>query len=143
LRPFISEGLVAGGGVLVPITVTAGNTINNYYGEPNKKERQSAQDVINQLEYDDLWRSGKSNIHDDGVMRLDNQGSYGSDPTWYNIQIQVDGVSGSSTVAHALVSDEIQTDDPINQTGAKNKVLSALQQSLDYAVTYTVEGSIP
>ncbi|MDE3205664.1 MAG: hypothetical protein KGQ66_15770 [Acidobacteriota bacterium] len=126
----------------MPIEVAQGNGINNYF-EPNRSQREDAQEVINKLEYEDIWRGSKT-LREAGTMRLDMQGSYSEGQfTIYNLQVQVNGISGSSTVAHALVSDEVCQDDPANQRGVVNKVIGALNQSLDTGSTYSVTGSIP
>jgi hypothetical protein len=127
----------------MPIDVTQEGGINNYFDSANKTHTGDACDVIAMLEYSDIWR-GSGTLHESGTMRLDMQGSYpeGSG-TVYNLQVQVNGVRGSSTVAHALVSDEVQNDDPANQRGVAHKVISALNQSLDTGCTFRVTGSIP
>ena len=97
----------------MPIVVEQGGPIPNHY-PPNQKQRESAQNVIAKIDYDDLWR-GAGTIADNGVMRVDNQGKIVGPPALYNIQVQVDGISGKSTVAHANVSTSTQTGDKINQ----------------------------
>lgn len=125
----------------MPINIIQGGPIPNYHA-PTNTQRDSSQDVIAQLDYADIWR-GPGTLHDDGVMRLDMQGIIPGPPQMQNLQVQVDGLQGNSTVAHANVSVSIQTNDPINQVGAKNKVISALNQSLDSGHSYTVTGAIP
>ena len=126
---------------IIPIVVEQGGPIPNYY-EPNRHQRESAQNVIAQIDYDDLWR-GAGTIADNGVMRVDNQGRIAGPPALYNIQVQVNGISGHSTVAHANVSTSTQTVDKINQTGVVNKVIAALNISLDSGRSCLVTGSIP
>ena len=77
-------------------------------------------------------------------MRIDMQGTFVKDGQMYsNIQVQVNGKQGKSTVAHANVSDSIATEDPANQKGAVNAVITALNLSLDSGHSYEVNGSIP
>ncbi len=79
-------------------------------------------------------------------MRIDMQGTTtatSTTPVQHNLQVQKNGLSSSSTVAHANVSVSLQTTDPINQRGVVNKVVSALNQSMDTGLSYTVTGSIP
>jgi hypothetical protein len=79
-------------------------------------------------------------------MRIDMQGTTtatSTTPVQYNLQVQKNGMDASSTVAHANVSVSLQTTDPTNQRGVVNKVVSALNQSMDTGLSYTVTGSIP
>jgi hypothetical protein len=128
------------------MTVTAGAAIRGRY-VANAGERAVAQALMTQLQYDDLWR-GSGTVRNDraGGMRIDMQGTTTATPTTpvqHNLQVQKNGVSGNSTVAHANVSVTLQTTDPMNQRGVVNKVISALNQSMDTGHSYTVTGSIP
>lgn len=123
------------------ITRIAGGVIPHYYN-PNKNQRELAQDVIVKLDYADLWRS-PSTLKDNKIMRVDMQGHIVGPPKQYNIQVQVDGLKGSSTVAHANISSTIQTNDPANQKGVLKAVIGALNMSLDTGKSYTVEGTSP
>lgn len=125
----------------MPITRTQGGPIPNFYN-PNNGQRESSRNVIAQLEYADLWR-GPGTLRDNKVMRVDMQGHIPGPPIQYNIQVQVDGIFGNSTVAHAIVSSTIQTDDPANQRGSLRAVIAALNESLDTGRTYTVAGTSP
>ncbi len=125
----------------MPITVVQGGAIANYH-QPSNAQKNSSHDVIAKLQYADLWR-GAGTLRDNGVMRVDMQGHIPGPPIQYNIRVQVDGMRGNSTVAHANVSSSIQSDDPANQQGALNKVISALNQSLDSGHSYTVAGTNP
>ena len=127
----------------MPITVTAAGPIPNYFGKPNKGQRASAQEVIKKLDYADIWRNRQQTLYDNGTMRLDIQGTIPGPPERQNLQVQVDGVKGHSTVAHADVSSTIQTTDPANQRGVVRKVQSALMQSLDSGDSYDVRGTSP
>jgi hypothetical protein len=75
-------------------------------------------------------------------MRIDMQGTTtgtADTPVQHNLQLQM----GNSTIAHVNVSVSVKTTDPINQKGVVNKVVSALNQSMDTGLSYAVEGSIP
>ena len=125
----------------MPMTVTQGAAIPNHY-QPNANQRTAAHNVIAQLQYADLWR-GAGTLHNNGTLRVDMQGTIPGNPIQHNIQVQVNGVNGSSTIAHANVSASIMTKDPANQRGAANKVISALNQSLDTGHSYSVAGTNP
>lgn len=125
----------------MPMTVTQGAVIPNHL-QPNANQRNAAHEVIAQLQYADLWR-GAGTLHKNAAVRVDMQGTIAGNPVQHNIQVQVNGVHGASTIAHANVSASIMTDDPANQRGAANKVISALNQSLDSGHSYSVAGSNP
>jgi hypothetical protein len=122
----------------MPITVVPTGPINNR-GIPNQAQRSSAHDVIAMLDYTDLWL-GLGTLHQDANVRVDQQ-PHG--PNQRNIQVQINGIAGNSTIAHTVLSTTVQTNDQTNQVGVANKVISALNQSLDTAQSYSVAGSIP
>lgn len=127
----------------MPINVVAGGAINNRYPNAlNGTQRSDAQAVIALLDYADLFR-GAGLLRKSGTMRVDMQGVIPGTPVRSNIQVQVNGVNGFSTVAHADFSRNLDTTDPANQRGALNKVISALNQSLDHGTSYTVSGTNP
>ena len=125
----------------MPMQVMQGQPIPNHF-QPNQAQRNAAHDVIAQLEYGDIWR-GAGTLHKNNLVRVDMQGTIPGNPVRHNIQVQVNGIQGNSTIAHADVSASIMTNDPPNQKGAANKVISALNQSLDSGDTYTVTGTNP
>ena len=125
----------------MPITRTENGAIPNHYN-PNNAQRGSCQNVIAQLQYADLWR-GAGTLRDNGVIRVDMQGHIPGPPIQYNMQVQVNGIQGKSTVAHAIISSTIQTADSANQRGALRSVIAALNQSLDTGNSYTVTGTSP
>ncbi len=129
----------------MPMNVIQGAPIPNHFGHVGGAHRTDAQAAINAIQYADIF-GGPGTISNHGMIHVDNQGHFqvgGVGPYYYNIQAQVNGVHGHSTVAHANVCDTIMTNDPLNQTGAKNRVISALQRSLDDDHSYTVTGTCP
>lgn len=125
----------------MPISVIQGAAIQNLFAS-NPNQRTAAQTVIAQLQYADLWR-GAGTLRNTLLMRVDMQGHIAGPPIRYNIQVQVNGVASNSTVAHADVSSLIASTTPENQQGALNKVISALNQSLDTGRSYVVAGNNP
>lgn len=125
----------------MPINVAQGPAINNRF-VPNQAQKTSAQAAIAQLEYAQIWR-GAGTLVDNQVVRVDMQGTIAGPPIQHNIQVRIDGVRGNSTVADVNVSATLMTNDPANQRGVLRKVISALNQSLDTARTYTVTGTAP
>jgi hypothetical protein len=121
--------------------VTQGQPIPNHL-QPNRNQHASAQEVINQITYADLWR-GAGTLHKNPEMRVDMQGIIAGNPVRHNIQVQVNGLKGASTVAHADVSASLMTENADNQRGVANKVISALNQSLDSGHSYAVTGTSP
>ena len=127
----------------MPINIAKGDDIPNHH-KPNQNQKQSSQDVIAKLDYVNLWQpAGK--LRDDGTMRVDMQGHFPGPggENMSNIQVQVDGMPGKSTVAHATVSSSIMTENKENQQGAVNAVISALNQSLDSGHSFLVNGTNP
>lgn len=130
------------------IVLTAVGAINNIYpgspGSLNNNRKESVYSVIAELDYQDIFQNGAGTLHDNGVMRVDMQGTFNRDGfRWHNLQVQVDGVNGNSTVAHANVSEQTMTGDPANQRGVVKKVVSALNQSFDAGQSYEVTGTAP
>jgi hypothetical protein len=115
--------------------------VSNHF-QPNQQQRTAAHEVIAQLQYADLWR-GAGTLHQNNLVRVDMQGTIAGNPVRPNIQVQVNGIRGNSTIAHADVSARLMTNDPANQRGVASKVISALNQSLDSGHSYTVTGTGP
>jgi hypothetical protein len=127
----------------MPITVIQGAAINNRFATPlTQRQRSDAQAAIAQLQYADLFR-GAGTLHTSGTMRVDMQGVIAGNPQRSNIQVQINGINGASTVAHADFARNLATTNAQNQVGAANKVISALNQSLDTGRTYAVAGTNP
>ena len=93
--------------VEIPMHVTQGPPIPNHYQSLNDKQRKEAHAVIGQLQYADLWR-GAGTLHKDDLVRVDMQGTIAGPPKRYNIQVQVNGEKGHSTIAHADVSETLE-----------------------------------
>lgn len=126
----------------MPITVVQGNAIPNLAVNVTQAQKTAAQNVIALLQYDDLFRAAGT-LRNVPVMRVDMQGVIPGPPQRSNIQVQINGVNGHSTVAHADFSRVLATANPPNQTGALNRVISALNQSLDSGRSYIVAGTNP
>lgn len=128
------------------VSIVQNGPIPNYYTGLNAARRTAAQNVIAQLQYADLWR-GAGTLYTNDLMRIDMQGlipAHGGTPAQSNIQVQVNGVTGHSTVAHANVSYSLNgITNAENQQGAANQVISALNRSLDSGYSYSVTGTLP
>ena len=114
---------------------------------PNAAQHAAAKRAIELLTYADLWGAART-IHTDPprapraqqVCRLDEQGNFNRGGfNWSNLQVQI----GNSTCAHAEVSAQTANNDVQNQVGVRNRVVSALNQSLDSGNTYIVTGTSP
>lgn len=133
----------------MPITVTQGARIPNYpAGVASQRLKTAAQEAIGALSYADVFRNRAGTLTQDAnrLLRVDMQNlipARGGNPAQQNLQVQINGAVGGSTIAHANVSHSVMLDDPLNQTGVKNKVVSALNRSLDTACSFTVSCSIP
>ena len=120
------------------VTVAAGSAIPNYYKDISARNRQDAMDAIAQLTFADIWRSIKWRI-EQGTVRLDQQPPPSGK---HNLQVQVNGVSGKSTIATAIVDDSLSnasTDE--RRRYVERKVRNALVDSLNTAKMYNVTGS--
>lgn len=128
------------------VTVVQGVAIAGHVN-PNNAQHAAAKRAIEQLTYADLW-GGARTIHTDPprapraqqICRLDEQGNFNRGGfNWSNLQIQI----GNGTCAHAEVSAQTVNNDHQNRTGVRNRVVSALNQSLDTGNTYIVSGTSP
>ncbi|CCY63929.1 putative uncharacterized protein [Clostridium sp. CAG:967] len=128
----------------MPLTITQGNQIPNFYASINQNMRNDAHNAIGQLQYADLFRGAGTLTNFDRV-RVDMQGTFNRNgSTWSNIQVQVNGQNGNSTIAHVELNHQCANITNIeNQRGVTNKVRSALEQSLDSGNTYVVTGTLP
>ncbi|MGA4670768.1 hypothetical protein ACPCG0_13390 [Propionibacteriaceae bacterium Y1923] len=125
----------------MPIQRVQSGPIPRYFGALNAAQTQDAKDVIAMLEYTDIFRSART-LHNTALIRLDMQGQIPGPPQQANIQAQVNGVQGNSTVAHVLVDWSVANDDPANQLGVERAVRAALRSSLADGHTWLVSGSI-
>ncbi|MEI8592785.1 hypothetical protein [Photobacterium sp. Hal280] len=130
------------------INVQQTGPINNLFpGSPNvfnNNQKEAVYNVIGQLTYADIYRNNAGTIVQNQIMRLDMQGTFmQGNYRFHNLQVQVNGVNGNSTVAHVNVSEETMTNDQPNQQGVLRKVQSALNQSFDSANSYQVTGTAP
>jgi hypothetical protein len=124
----------------MPMNVIRGEYFRGYVAV-GRELREAAQTAISKIKYADIFRGAGSIAHH-GTVRVDNQGRFqigGVGPYYCNIQVQISNL----TVAHASICETIMNNDPLSQTGAKNRVISSLQQSLDDGHSYTVTGGIP
>ena len=128
----------------MPMKIDKGTTINNVYPDKlTKDQSEAAHKVIAQLQYADLFRDSGLLREVKPLMRVDMQGIIRGSPDRSNIQVQVNGVKGTSTVAHVDFARNLVSNDPRNQTGVVNQVIAALNKSLDDKCSYAVTGTAP
>lgn len=130
------------------VTLTQGASIPNIYPDSpnsfNKTNKEAVYNVIGKLDYSNIIQNKAGTLVSNKEMRVDMQGTYMvNDVKFHNIQVQVNGIKGNSTVAHANVSESTMTSDPKNQQGVLKKVQSALNQSFDSGRSYEVTGTAP
>jgi len=128
------------------MTLVQSSAIPNRYCGMNSSQQEAAREAIDNLQYADVFRGAKSKVSQDAAktMRVDVQGDVtetGS-PIKKNIQVQVNGVSGHSTVAAVLVSTSATTADPTNRLGVERLVKKALRWSLTSKSVIEVQGAI-
>ena len=116
----------------------------NPYANMSIANVEAAREAIDALQYADLFRTQVSKVRQDAArtMRVDIQGDIVGPPLMKNIQVQVNGVNGSSTVAVAIISTSTETADPVNRQGVLNMAKKALNKSLDTKLQYTLTGAI-
>ncbi|KAN0027606.1 hypothetical protein ACTFIU_010577 [Dictyostelium citrinum] len=102
----------------------------------NKKDLQSAAE---ELQYADIFRNGAGTIANEGTVRIDMQGVFTQNgQKWHNLQGQLNGVKGKSTIAHVQVSENAMTDNKAQQTNVANIVIKAMMDSYNSGKTYSV-----
>lgn len=130
----------------MPLIIQQAQAIPNLY--PNAPWTpalyKDAKDAIDELQYADLFR-GAGQLTAVGKVRVDMQGTFTQTGiVWSNIQAQVNGVRGNSTIACVHVNrTSVNTPDPQNQRGALHKVIDAFKKSLYNNSIYTIAGQAP
>ena len=115
----------------MPVIVVPGGVMRNTPGTPNATMRRDAAQAFGEIDYADVWREGET-IADEGTVRVDVQGATTNFPG-VNLQAQLNGVRGNSTIATALVEQQVRTsagNSPVFQDMAVNLIRQALTQSL-------------
>jgi hypothetical protein len=99
--------------------------------------RRDAATAIAGIQYNDVWR-GAGTISNTDLVRVDNQGTTSNQEV--NLQAQLNGVKGKSTIATALVQQQVGTTAGNNvawQATALQLIQNALTQSLNSLVAGT------
>ena len=127
----------------MPLILTQGNPIPNFFANINQNMRNDAYAAIAQLKYEDLFRGAGTLTNMDRV-RVDMQGTFNRNGfTWSNIQVQINNQRGNSTIAHVELSRQCANiTNAENQRGVAHKVHSALNQSLSTGCTYIITGTL-
>ncbi|KAK5576177.1 hypothetical protein RB653_007318 [Dictyostelium firmibasis] len=102
----------------------------------NKKDLQSA---ANDLQYANIFKNGAGTIANEGTVRIDMQGTFSSGgQKWHNLQGQLNGVKGKSTIAHVQVAENAMTDNKAQQNALVTMVINAMMDSYTSGKTYSV-----
>jgi len=119
--------------------VAAHGAINNYFGAPNANQTRDATNAIAQLDFADLYRAPPFRINQ-GLVRLDAQGpNAAGDANW---QVQINGINGNSTIAHAQVQAALgNASTAARRTYVQRMVRSALNQSLNSGNRFDATGA--
>ncbi|TFH87247.1 hypothetical protein EQG41_07540 [Billgrantia azerbaijanica] len=113
--------------------------MSNAYGNLNTTQHNDAVEAINSLADTDIWREPRK-IIDRGTVRIDVQGYTGNGDL--NLQAQINGVSGNSTVAAILVAPSVgEADTQAQHVYATRKLKNALFESLNDGYIYRVSGT--
>lgn len=120
------------------VNVGVNGAINNYFGAPNNNQTRDATNVIAQLDFADLYRQPPFRINGN-LVRLDAQGLNGAgDSNW---QVQINGVNGNSTIAHAQIVAAVGNASTADrQRNVERSARNALNQSLNTGNRYDVTG---
>lgn len=111
----------------------------NAFGNMNANQQHDAMHAIDAIDFADVWRAAGT-IVNEGTVRVDVQGRTGNQQQ--NLQVQINGVQGNSTVATALVADSVgETSIEAQRVYALRKIRSALFSSLNDGHIYSVSGS--
>ena len=125
----------------MPITVVQGGPIPNGVVF-NAAQNTDARTAIANVNLPDVWRGGRT-ISNTALVRVDSQGNDANGRA--NLQAQLNGVGGASTIAHVLVdasggavSGQAQAAQALY---AIRQIRGALQNSLSSGTTYYVTGT--
>lgn len=111
----------------------------NRYGNMNANQQNAAMHAIDAIDFADVWR-GAGTIVNQGGVRVDVQGRTGSQQQ--NLQVQINGVQGNSTVSTALIADSVgETSIEAQRVYALRKIKNALFSSLNDGHIYGVSGT--
>ena len=127
----------------MPITVVQGGAIPNGVVF-NAAQRTDAMTAIGLVQLADVWRGPQANpIANTVRVRVDSQGNDANGRA--NLQAQLNGVNGNSTIAHVLVDATVGNAagqaQAAQQLYAIRQIRGALQNSLTNGTTYTVTGT--
>lgn len=113
--------------------------VRNAYGNMNGNQERDARLVINAIDFADVWR-GAGTIVNEPLARLDVQGRTAAGEQ--NLQVQINGVNGNSTVAAALIAESVQdASTKAQQVYAVRKIKDALFSSMNDGHIYRVTGT--
>ncbi|KAM9962100.1 hypothetical protein ACTFIR_004986 [Dictyostelium discoideum] len=112
--------------------ITNGANSNN----TNKKDLEK---VVQELQYASIFRDKAGTMAFKGTVRIDMQGSFPRDgQRWFNLQAQLNGVKGKSTIAHVNVAQNATTNIVAQQIHVTNTVVAAMLNSYKSGKTYIV-----
>ena len=113
--------------------------VRNAYGNMNANQERDARLAINAIDFADVWR-GAGTIVNQGLVRLDVQGRTAAGEQ--NLQVQINGVNGNSTVAAALIAESVQNANiEAQRVYAVRKIKDALFSSMNDNHIYRVTGT--
>jgi hypothetical protein len=127
----------------MPIVLQVGPAIPNKAPPINAAQKEDFYQNVKKLTYAGLW-GGAGNIVEGPLTRIDNQGPFMGNGS--NIQAQLNGVHGHSTFSCALLDPELgppNVPNAGNQAYVLNRVQTALTNSQQQQLVYTVTGTAP
>ncbi|KAN0032673.1 hypothetical protein ACTFIV_006584 [Dictyostelium citrinum] len=122
------------------VVISQGGDIPNKFKQPlSARNKKDASEANSQIDYASIFKIKQSTIASYGTIRIDMQGVFTQGGLkWHNLQAQINGISGSSTVAHVNVCENVMSSRTNDQKEVQRKVRNAILQSLNSGKTYNV-----
>ncbi|KAK5576576.1 hypothetical protein RB653_007720 [Dictyostelium firmibasis] len=119
------------------IVEEAGDISNK--AETNKRQFKDLKEATEKLQYADIFRSSANKISDHNSIRIDMQGTFQSDQQlFHNLQAQINGMNGQSTIAHVNVAESSMVDGHGDQTKLEELVAKTLIKSAEHGKSYNI-----
>ncbi|KAM9973508.1 hypothetical protein ACTFIW_010602 [Dictyostelium discoideum] len=122
------------------VVVSKGGDIPNKFKQSlTDKNKKDVSEANSQIDYASIFKLKQGTIGNHGTIRIDMQGVFTQNgQKWHNLQAQVNGISGSSTVAHVNVCENVMSSKTNEQKEVQRKVRNAMLQSLSSGKTFNV-----
>ncbi|EGC40503.1 hypothetical protein DICPUDRAFT_91024 [Dictyostelium purpureum] len=124
------------------LNIQQGSTIPNVYTGMSSRQKKDASEAIALIVYSKIFYNNQGTIANYGSIRIDMQGVFTSGgQRFHNIQAQVNGISGKSTVAHVAISEQTMSSKSNEQAFVQRKFRDTMLKSLSSGKSYTITGT--